>query len=719
MPHIYLCFVWHMHQPFYKDLVTQEYKLPWTRMHALKDYYGMVRILEEFPEVRQTFNLVPSMMVQVEEYAAGEASDAFLRCALTPTEDLTPEQQDFILQYFFQANPQRLIHRYARYAELYEAWQAADRNPQRARRFFGASAMCDLQVLSQLAWFDEYFLAEDEEVQYLVRKGRDYSSQDQALMGRKQLEILGRVLPTYKEFAERGQIEISTTPFYHPILPLLCDSDIAGVSHPYVPLPSRFRYPQDARVQLERAREYMGRQLGHVPAGLWPSEGSVSDEVLHVASEMGFRWIATDNGVLSRTLGHPAGVHETYRPYVWRQNGGEIHVLFRDHLLSDLIGFVYSRMGAAEAANHFLDRIRENCHGLLATGHDTLVPIILDGENAWEYYEENGRPFLRELYQRITEDPSISAVTVSEAIHNIASQPVDHIFPGSWINANFDIWIGAEEDNKAWEYLLRARQMYDRVVSGADGDGIPEERRVLAMEELLIAEGSDWCWWYGPEHDSANRPEFDQLYRTHLANVYRALNVVPPEELSRPILKIAVKEFHEPPTGPVQPSIDGDVTSYFEWLGAGTYRVDERSGAMHGQRYIIRELHYGSDGKNLFLRLDFEGSANLTGMEARFVVKALSDGAPESTIRTHFVEGGLTCTDIHLAAGAVPESRAVCEFAYRKVLESRLSLQALAVGLGQSVRFQVSIWQDGLPMDALPRQGWLEFSTAEPSEWPI
>ncbi len=319
MPHIYVCFLWHMHQPFYKDLVTGEYKLPWTRMHALKDYYGMVKVLEDFPDIHQTFNLVPSMLAQIEEYASGAAVDPFLKVALRPAEELTPAEQEFILHYFFQANPSRMIYRYPRYGELFDAWQSSGRTWARARRVFDAAAFRDLQVLSQLAWFDEEFLTKDPVIAALVRKGRKFTAEDQRTLGRKQIDVIGKVIPVYREFASRGQIELSTTPYYHPILPLLCDSNIAEVAHPYVALPPRFQYPQDAAEQLERARVYMQDKLGTSPAGLWPSEGSVSDEVLHLAAETGFRWFATDNGVLGRTLNRNPDPSLVYRPYLWTQ----------------------------------------------------------------------------------------------------------------------------------------------------------------------------------------------------------------------------------------------------------------------------------------------------------------------------------------------------------------------------------------------------------------
>jgi alpha-amylase/alpha-mannosidase (GH57 family) len=639
-----LCFLWHMHQPFYKDLWTGHYKLPWTRLHALKDYAGMVRVLERFPDVHQTFNLVPSMLVQIEDYASGKATDPFFDCAVIPAEDLTEAQRSFVMRYFFQANLDRMIYRYPRYGDLYN----------RRQERFTTQEVRDLQVLSQLVWYDEDQLATDEELQDLVRRSRDFSRVDQELMTRKQQSALADVLPVYREYAAKGQIEISTTPFYHPILPLLCDSEIASVSRPGVTLPERFSYPDDARVQLERARSYMSKTLGIAPVGLWPSEGSVSDEVLALAANCGFQWAASDNGVLARTLQQNAGCDVTYQSYLWRRDDRQIHMLFRDHYLSDLIGFEYSRMEATHAADHFLDRIRQN------TGHqDVLVPIILDGENAWEWYYAHGRPFLRELYKRISEDPNLEALTVTEALAKYEARPLGHVVPGSWINANFDIWIGAEEDNVAWNLLLAARRAYDKYAADAS-----EPARQLAFEELLIAEGSDWCWWYGPEHGSDNRIEFDELYRDHLANVYRALNLDVPPELAQSILKNAQEgDIHERPSNALEVTLDGEVTSAFEWMGAGRFRPDPRSGAMHGGGPPAREMFYGFREGKLFVRLD--GPAH----DAKFTVE--------------FDEGK---SATHVATGRVVE------------LSADVSGQ----------RFRVLARRNGLAPATLPVDGWID-----------
>lgn len=633
-----------MHQPFYKDLWSGQYKLPWTRLHALKDYAGMVEVLKEFPSVRQTFNLVPSMVMQIEEYARGEASDAFYDCAVMPAESLTAAQRAFAVRYFFQANVGRMIYRYPRYAELFE--RRAEHSS------FSTQDLRDLQIFSQLVWFDEDVLSDDPELQELIRKGRAYSLEDQAMLAKKQQACLQRVLPVYRDFAATGQIEISTTPFYHPILPLLCDSNIAQIAHPWVPLPTRFEHPEDAREQLLRARSYMKEKLGVAPVGLWPSEGSVSDLALGLAFDCGFKWAATDNGVLARTLSKEAGVDVTYKAYEWIQEGRQMKMLFRDHYLSDLIGFEYSRMSPDDAARHFLARIRDNAHGL-----DALVPVILDGENAWEWYEANGRPFLRRLYQEISADPNLEAVTVSEALARFPAEPLQGIFPGSWINANFDIWIGAEEDNQAWERLSEARNAYE-----AHKDSVSEDARKLAYEELLISEGSDWCWWYGPEHSSENRPEFDQLFRDHLANVYRALGLEPPANLSVPILMAQPGEIREAPQNPLSVTIDGEITSPYEWLGAGHYRPDPRLGAMHGGETIARDVYFGCNGSDLVVRLDGAGKG---------------------------VYG------IEFESGAV-EVRAVRS----RVIE----MEAPKAGN----RFRVTLSRDGLPPQTLPADGWLE-----------
>src|SRR6202046_3524087 len=303
MPTLRLILLWHQHQPFYKDLVTGEYRLPWVRLHALKDYYGMVKLLDEFPNVHQNFNLWPSLITQIQDYVAGTAQDPFLRVAAKPANDLTVRERLFALQYLFQANPTHVIGRYPRYHDLWEKFREHGFSAEKAEKYFERRDFTDLQVLSQIAWFDEFFL-EDKDVAALIKKERNYSLEDQSFVTAREQELLGKVLPAYADAAKKGSIEISATPFYHPILPLVCDTNMGGVSTPGLPLPqNRFRHPEDAREQLVRGLDLHEKVFGLRPAGVWPSEGSVSEEVLTIAQGLGVKWMATDEGVLGRTLG--------------------------------------------------------------------------------------------------------------------------------------------------------------------------------------------------------------------------------------------------------------------------------------------------------------------------------------------------------------------------------------------------------------------------------
>src|SRR5450631_420572 len=614
MPALRVILLWHQHQPFYKDLVTGEYRLPWTRLHALKDYYGMVKLLDEFPNVHQNFNLVPSLMVQIQDYADGTAQDPFLRVASKPAKDLSLDERRFALQYLFQANPQNVIGRYPRYRELYERFREHGDHPERAERYFQPQDFTDLQVLSQLSWFDAFFL-EEKDIAALIVNGRNYSLDDQNLVIAREREFVGRVLPAHAEAAKKGSIELSATPFYHPILPLVCDTHAGATSTPGLPLPqSRFRHPEDAREQLIRGLDLHEKVFGIRPKGVWPSEGSVSEETLAIAHSLGIQWMATDEGVLGRSSGAffgrdntgrlPAHLGEKlYNIHRYENGSATMNLVFRDHTISDLIGFVYSGMPPADAARHLIGNIKEAGKPLLAKGRDAVVSIILDGENAWEYYPQSGREFLRRFYDGLQRDPLIEPVTVSEAIarHKESNfNRLNRLVPGSWINANFNVWIGAPEDNKAWDLLSQARDYYDR-----HANRVSATQRRLAWEELLISEGSDWNWWYGPEHHSANDRDFDELYRKHLSNVYTALEGVPPEELTVPIASGYSRPSYHPQTAYVRATVDGMVSGYFEWMGAASYTSDQRTSAMHGKQFLLDAVYAGVDADSVSGRLDF------------------------------------------------------------------------------------------------------------------
>ncbi len=731
--------LWHQHQPFYKDLVTGKYRLPWVRLHALKDYYGMVKLLDEFPNVHQTFNLVPSLITQIQDYVAGTADDPFLKVAAKPARDLTADERRFGLQYLFQANPVNMIGRYPRYHALWERFRGAGDSAERAEKYFQPQDFTDLQVLSQIAWFDEFFL-EDPEIAALIKKGQGFSLEDQALAIARQRALLGTVLPAHAAAAQQGRIEISTSPFYHPILPLVCDTNMGAVSSPGLPLPqNRFLHPEDAREQLRRGLDLHQQVFAVRPVGVWPSEGSVSEEVFAIAQKLGVNWMATDEGVLGRSLGinfardgegrlSPQNAEKLYTVHRFESSSTAMHLIFRDHTISDLIGFVYSGMPAQDAANHLIHNIKQAAQPVLSQGRDAVVSIILDGENAWEYYPRSGREFLRRFYDALQREAGVEAVTVSEAIarHRDFGK-LTSLVPGSWINANFNVWIGAPEDNRSWDYLYHARNFY-----AANAPRASEVQRKLAFEELLIAEGSDWNWWYGPEHHSANDREFDELYRKHLSNVYQALGAIPPDYLAQPIAGVETRPEFTPQTHYIHPRITGEMVRYFEWMGAAVYTADHRAGAMHGKQFLVDSVYAGIDDTYVYGRLDFVGKP--PEMDFDLVVNLESWAAeaqrPRRALRVDVrVEAGTTrswrmtnsdeeqplatsdrpCEEVKIALLRNFEFKLPLAWLLAKPVASAGSAEGKATTpITTLLRLRFSLWQNRLPVDALPLEGWIE-----------
>ena len=595
-----LALLWHMHQPYYEDLATGEHILPWVRLHAIKDYWGMVAMLEEFPRVRVTFNLVPSLVRQIQAFAEGRAKDRHLELGLKPAAELTPDEARWMVANGFHAPYGRMIGPYPRYAQLH-AYRID-------RQSFAEEDLRDLQVWHKLAWMDPDLLSHDLRLVGLVKKDRGFSEDDKALLRSVELDVLARVVPAYREASDRGQIELATSPFYHPILPLLCDSDAHQVAQPGSPGPrTRFRRPGDARLQIDRAVAFHEATFGRRPAGMWPSEGSVSDEAVSLMAAAGLKWIATDEDILSRSLKTPMRPDLLYRPYRIGERGPV--ALFRDHAMSDRIGFQYQSWSADAAAADFVEQVRSAGRRFAGAGGGEVatIPVILDGENAWEYYEGGGRPFLRALYRALSAADDIETVTMAEAAEG-PSMRLPTIFPGSWINGDFYIWIGHRDDHRAWDQLSAARDTYDQFA-----DAVAAEARDLALEELLIAEGSDWFWWYGDDHSSDHDADFDDLFRRHLRNAYAALGAPIPEQLFATNITTGAGPDRLEPSGRLAVTLDGRDTSFLEWVGAAAPSLARPGGAMHEVAVspLIADIRIGTSASGLCVRL---GGATLASL---------------------------------------------------------------------------------------------------------
>jgi len=608
---LYLAIIWHQHQPlYYKDAQTGIYEKPWVRVHATKDYYDMAAMLRQYPNVHVTFNLTPSLIRQLDDFVAG-AKDRYWVAMETPAGQLTPADKRFLLRRFFDVNPQ-IINRFPRYMALRDKRSTADMSDEGLDAVAGRWTVADwrdLQVLFTLAWMDPDFLAA-EPLKTLVEKGQGFTEEDKLLVLKRQVEIIQMVLPVHDELQKAGQIEITTSPYAHPILPLLVSTDLAQQAMPKAVLPNPpFMYGQDAVAQTQRGVEIYQEHFGLAPRGLWPSEGSVAQDIVGLVGRAGLVWMASDEEVLARSLGLEGFTRDgtdtvvegakLYRPYyVTDPKSGPVAIVFRDRTLSDLVGFSYHSLDGAAAAADFmarLHRIRDALHKSGAKGPH-LVTVILDGENAWEHYENDGKAFLHGLYQRLSNDPTVKTVTPSEFLRQYPDQPtIENLWAGSWISADFATWIGEEEENTAWDYLRRTRSFLQDYINGRKA--VEPARLRLALDAMYAAEGSDWFWWYGADQSSGDDEAFDWQFRQTLRDVYDRLGEPVPDWLYVPIIPAAPQLPDVAMTGIIFSTIDGRVDPPDEWAGAAVYS-DTTSGA------VTSTLRVGFDREHLLLRLD-------------------------------------------------------------------------------------------------------------------
>jgi len=715
MKHIHICFIWHMHQPYYTDPVAGSASMPWVRLHATKAYYDMAYVLEQFPSVRSTFNFTPSLLLQLQEISTGTVRDLFLEYAQRPASSLTQEEQAFLIRHFFSANWSTMVRPHPRYHELLvkRGLDVQGQDLAQIARRFSVQDFLDLQVWHNLAWFGYAALHRYPRLAELREKNRGFTERDKHEVLALQHAVVQDVVPLYRGLMERGQIETTTTPFFHPILPLVIDTDFARRARPDLPLPSRYRAPEDAEAQIQRAIEFHSLTFGRAPAGLWPSEGSVCPELLPIAHRAGLQWLATDESILARSLemeGHAWNRQAAlYRPYRAGTDGQHLTILFRDREISDAFGFVYHKTTPESAADDALRRLAAIIQS--TTQEDIIIPIILDGENPWEHYHDGGERFLSLLYSAFSEHRldqdhrvTVQASTVSEALAAVPStRRLSTLHSGSWINADYKIWIGHEEDNRAWELLRDTRGRLMTLTPD-----LPQDRARAAWDELYAAEGSDWFWWYGDDFETDFKPEFDRLFRTHLRNVWLHMGLAPPDHLNQPLFSAA--RYPEPdnavqPLTLLNPTIDGIVTDFFEWRGAGTIMTQPPLGAMWKHSGPFSGIRFGWNHEHLFLRLDFDKAAQSRqsdiGVEIILecpqevfrLAFSLSQPGPNQFIvaRSEGIESWVEIASYH-------------SISRNTILELALPWHDLHLEPGQEVRMSIVALEQGLESARYPHQ---------------
>jgi alpha-amylase/alpha-mannosidase (GH57 family) len=719
---VQVAFLWHMHQPSYRDPLSGEFAMPWVRLHALKDYYGMVRILGETPRVKASFNLVPSLLDQVLAYARGEANEPVLKLCEKPAAALREDEQLLALRALFMAHPQNLIGRFPRFAELLKL--RGERNDmgslRSAQKRFAEQDYRDLQLLARLAWFDLEWQRDDPATRELIEKGRGYAEQDKRVLGERERALLQAIVPAYREAAESGQVELSTTPHYHPILPLLCDSAAHHEAHPGATLPRRYRHPEDAADQIQSAVVRHQSIFGARPHGMWPSEGSVSEEAVAEIARAGFSWTASDEGVLERSAKRPLHrdsrgtaypLDVLYRPWLRKTPAGEIRMLFRDRALSDLIGFSYANLEPTRAAADMLERlvrVGERWSAEKLPG-SPVVAVILDGENCWEHYRDGGRVFLRELYRGLQDDARLRAVSMSEAAQAAPAAELPRVFAGSWINADFSVWIGHADDRRAWDLLGDARDALER--AQAQG-ALDADTLVRAREIFRAACGSDWCWWYGEDHSSENDAEFDRLFRRHLIALYRELRLPVPDALQETLIS---SRRHgaastSAPTRSVRPAIDGVLSTPDEWAGAGVHRP-ARGGAMHRGQPELVALHFGIGDEKL--NLLFEASAPARALLETSELLVNFQGGIALRYRVLASEGRTEVRRSERLGIGWVASPTWAVVAAGEVLELAIPLGELHSDGGRALSFRVLQVQGGVELARHPESGPIEVGLEE------
>ena len=615
---LYVNLTWHQHQPMYYKDENGFYTRPWVRVHATKDYLDMAEMIAAEEGVKATINLTPSLIRQLQDFTDNGAKDLYWVLAEVPAAELTVEQKTFILQRFFDANWDHIIAVYPRYKELLDLRGGTDEAAIAAAvENFTEQDLRDLQVWFNLAWIDPDYLAQ-EPFKALVDKGRDFTEEDKVTLFDGILALMKRVLPTDKDLQDAGILEITTTPYAHPILPLIYDTDLALVGNPKAIMPKqRFSYPQDATFHLQKSVEMYENIFGREVRGLWPGEGSVAEEIVPLVSEAGYKWMQTGEPVLVASLGLSGdrfardnnGVVKDpdtfYRPYyVQGESGDKVAVFFRDWVISDKIGFNYSGMAGEAAAQDMIDSLNAIHESLKNTEGPHIVTIVVDGENAWENYDNDGKDFFHALYKKLAESETLETITPSEYLELYPEQrELDTFFPGAWFSTNYDTWIGESEEAEAWDLLARVRadlkQYEDGTLSGSS------EALAKAQDFMYLAEGSDWFWWYGTDQDSGQDSYFDEGYRALLKGVYTSLGVEYPAYLDFPVIQAQPLKADVAVSGEMTPVIDG-VATEDEWSKAALYKAEEDA--------PIQSFGYGMDQENLYLQINLAKA--LAGGEA-------------------------------------------------------------------------------------------------------
>ena len=603
-----VAFVWHFHQPNYQAQPNGIRLMPWARLHAIKDYLDMLLLLDKFPNLKLNFSLVPTLIDAIEDYS-NEGHDIHSKLTVTPVEELTDDDKLYILNYFFDANYENLISKNPRYNELYLKRYSKS---EIGIEDFNNQEYEDIMFLFNFVWFDPIWKNVYPELKKFEKKGKKYNLKDRQDLIELNRKIIRQIIPSFKQYQDSGRIEIITSPYNHPILPILINvNDLKNPSLKHSLPSEKMALMVDAKEQVKLALERLEEVFGKKPEGIWPSEHCISQKTLDVLANLDIKWVITDESVLSNSInkefirdfrGCYEDPYDVCSLYLYKtKRDKEINILFRDSVIPNLINFEYSHHDSILCANDLFDRIK-TVHDKLKNSPDKkhIFTIAMDGENCWDSYPRDGAIFLERLYSLINEDKSIKTVLISEYINeNKQTEKIlKKVTAGSWVNQEFQLWVAEPTKNLAWNYLIQTRN--DLKIAEKSGR-LTKEQIKSAKSELYIAEGSDWFWWYGEPNNSGQDHILDFLFREHLKNVYNILEKPIPSYLEMPLISFIGKPLRNP-RREITPNINGMVKDNEEWLSAGC--IDIPAGPILQENKIFNRIYFGTDKENLYVRFD-------------------------------------------------------------------------------------------------------------------
>lgn len=699
----HLVFVWHLHQPYYGIPKRKDFVLPWVRLHGTKSYFDMVWLLKKYPKVRGTFNFSGVLLKQIEEYVEHGRRDEWWNLTIKPTESLNESERRFILQNFFSCSWDRCIDPYPRYKELLN--RRGRHTTEVDPRAFSVQDFRDLKVWFTLAWMGFAATAEYPLVGELRAKAVDFTEEECQQLLTIQIEILSGFKHRYRELAAREQIEISITPMYHPIVPLILDTDAAAIATPNRPRPRKFSAREDAEYHIREGLA-LGRQFFQIPIiGMWPSEGSVSPEAVEVFAQYGVKWIATDEDVLRASRGYEwSRDHNLYRPWTLGSCENSPVIFFRDHFISDQIGFVYSKNTAEGAVADLMHRIHQIPEG-------RTVSIILDGENPWEYYPNDGCYFLERLYSELSSSSTVESTTPGRLLAAPEESEIyslGYLHSGSWIHGNYQIWIGHNEENRAWDLLNKTRRDLVQWEKAGENRG-NETAYEGAWDAIHAAEGSDWFWWFGDDFQTIHDSDFDRIFRYNLIGVYTLTGHQPPVELSQSIgsSESAPAEITAP-YALIRPVINGRSVSFYKWQGSGVYHNTGGHGAMFENTRRIASVRVGYSHETLFVRAEpTEKTEELEESLLRIDFQVHDQEGHSEPVRQ------LTLGTDHAELDGLPVDQV--EVAMDECFEVAIPFELVGIEPGQRFDLLLALLLKGVEVERLPTSGMFHLSAPDAS----